>query len=270
MGGQLSVDPARAPAPDDAFFTALKSAELFNNTLVVSRGTMLTKYEQGALSKPITAEVRRVFLFVRDFGPHRPAEAARRPDSRMPCELVHGLRGDAPVWGLSGGLLEPIWSARSGRRPCAVVLGPVRPPSVCPMSRCLLRGYCTAIVACFRRVPVFPSIVPSSCVYPVFRPSPAQELALLSPPDTETRLAEVLAAGRGSARRGPPCKELHTPSAKSSLVHPDIAESSFFKLLKLRARLLNRSLESLLSIHAAAPSSTPGTICPLCVCSHAV
>lgn len=85
-----------------------------------------------------------------------------------------------------------------------------------------------------------------------------QELLLLNPPGAETRLAEVLATGCGKGRRGPLCKELHSPATKSTLVHPDIAASSFYKLLKLRCRILNRSLESLIAIPApvaAGPTS---------------
>lgn len=58
MGGQLAGAAGRGPQPDDAFYTALRSSDLFNNTLVATRASGLTSYEEASLTKPVTAEVR--------------------------------------------------------------------------------------------------------------------------------------------------------------------------------------------------------------------
>lgn len=83
-----------------------------------------------------------------------------------------------------------------------------------------------------------------------------QELTLLKPPTPETRLAEALCAS-SKTTSGPPCKELHQPASRSSLVHPDIQSTSFFKILKLRSRILNKSLDAILALPAELPTSAP-------------
>lgn len=88
-----------------------------------------------------------------------------------------------------------------------------------------------------------------------------QELALLRAPDSEVRLAEALSPAGSIGRRGPPCKELIAPPTRSSLVHPHIQQSLFYKLLKLRTRILNRSLESIIALPAPPAPAAKGAYC---------
>lgn len=57
MGAQLATPASRPPGAEDGLWIGIRSAQLFDNTFVATRGTPLAAYEELALNKPMSAEV---------------------------------------------------------------------------------------------------------------------------------------------------------------------------------------------------------------------